>query len=106
MIRALQAITREPRFRQCVGLVVLIAFVLAVAVGAAHVGERMGEGHDDCSACDAASAAFSSEVLLVPDFLPPPDVVRKSAECGVLAPRAFEPRRSHAPRGPPAGAAV
>lgn len=101
MIRAFRACLLDTRFRRFVGIVGVLAFALVVVLGAAHASAPVDDGHDHCGVCVAAHAIGTSESFAAPSLtghLDAADVLHIRPE-GLLV--ASEPRRSHAPRGPP-----
>ena len=102
MLRAVRACLRDPGLRRIVGVVALVAFVLVVVLAAAHAGERDHPAHQDCGVCYAAATIGASESFAAPRFLALLDVSDTSPVCDAELPVASEPRRAHAPRGPPA----
>lgn len=101
MIRALRACLNDSRLRRFVGFVAVLAFALVVVLGASHAGEKTEAGHDHCGVCVAVGAIGTSESFGAPQLsghLESADPV-PLASAGVLV--VSEPRRSHAPRGPP-----
>ena len=102
VIRALRACLRDPGFRRFVGFVVLVAFVLVVAMSAAHAGEKGDPAHQDCGVCHAVATIGTSESFAAPSFLALLDVVSSAPAPEAARPVVSEPRRAHAPRGPPA----
>jgi hypothetical protein len=101
VIRALRACLRRPDLRRIVGVVALLAFVLVVVLGAAHAGEKHAAGHDHCGICDAVAAIGTSESFAAPQLTAQLAACDAVAAPDAAAPFAAEPRRSHAPRGPP-----
>jgi hypothetical protein len=102
VIRALRACLRDPRLRRVVGFVVLVAFVLVVALSASHAGEKGDPAHQDCGVCHAVATIGTSESFAAPRFLVLLDVGSSAPAPDAARPVASEPRRAHAPRGPPA----
>ena len=102
MIRALRACLRDPGLRRVVGFVVLVAFVLVVALSAAHAGEKGDPAHHDCGVCNAVATIGTSESFAAPCVLAFFDLSDPAPVRDAAPPLVSEPRRAHAPRGPPA----
>ena len=102
MIRALSGWLPDAGLRRFVGLVALIAFVFVVALSAAHAGEKCDPGHDDCGVCAAAATIGTSECFAAPTLLALLDACNPAPIRDAGVPASSEPRRAHAPRGPPA----
>lgn len=101
MIRALRACLRDPGLRRVVGFVVLVAFVLVIALSASHAGEKGDPAHHDCGVCAAVATIGTSETFVAPTLVALLDVTETAPVRDAVRPVAAEPRRSHAPRGPP-----
>lgn len=80
----------------------LVAFVLVVAMSAAHAGEKGDPAHHDCGVCYAAATIGASETFAAPRLLALLDVSHPAPVRQAARPVVSEPRRAHAPRGPPA----
>lgn len=102
MIRAVSSCLRDPGLRRIVGVVALIAFVFVVALSAAHAGEKCDPAHDDCGVCAAVATIATSECFAAPSFLARLDLTETAPFRDASLPATSEPRRAHAPRGPPA----
>jgi hypothetical protein len=100
--RALSALCRDAGLRRIVAAAALVAFVVAVVLGAAHAGDG---GHDaHCSVCTAAAAVFAGEFLVAPALAEHVEaqVAHRAPPSRVPVP--LEPLLQHAPRGPPSAA--
>ena len=102
MLRAVRACLRDPGLRRIVGVVALVAFVLVVVLSAAHAGEKDHPASHDCGVCYAAATIGASESFAAPRFLALLDFSNSAPVRDAALPAVSEPRRAHAPRGPPA----
>ncbi len=101
MIRALRACLLDARLRRIVAIVGVLAFALVVVLGAAHAADTTDDDHDHCGVCVAAHSIGTSESFAAPQLTGHLDATDTASVPRAEILVASEPRRSHAPRGPP-----
>lgn len=101
MIRVFRDCLRRPDLVRFVGVVALLAFVFVVALGAVHAGESGDTEHGHCGVCLAAAFVATPDAFVAPQFAGHVALAEAAPQPAARVPLATEPRRSHAPRGPP-----